>query len=181
MPKLSEKAWKIQLNSLNKLIDLLPKEYTMVEVGSYAGHSSWIFAKRAKFITCVDPWIDQDWNKIYKITLAPSFWTAPMLEVEIDFDNRMKEFKNFKKLKTISIEASKFFENNSLDFVYIDAIHTYDSVKEDITLWLPKIKKGGCIGGHDYSKAWSGVVKAVHETLRKPDYVFEDCSWLVKL
>jgi hypothetical protein len=46
--------------------------------------------------------------------------------------------------------TSDMFENGSLDFVYIDANHAYDFVKEDIDLWYPKVKEGGYLLGHDY-------------------------------
>jgi predicted O-methyltransferase YrrM len=46
--------------------------------------------------------------------------------------------------------ACNFIEDKSLDFVYIDANHTYQAVKEDIRLWYPKVKSGGLIMGHDY-------------------------------
>lgn len=46
--------------------------------------------------------------------------------------------------------TSDIFADESLDFVYIDANHAYDFVKQDIELWYPKVKQGGYIGGHDY-------------------------------
>jgi hypothetical protein len=46
--------------------------------------------------------------------------------------------------------ASNMFQDESLDFVYIDANHAYDFVKQDIELWYPKVKKGGYLWGHDY-------------------------------
>lgn len=46
--------------------------------------------------------------------------------------------------------ASCMFNDNSLDFVYIDANHAYDYVVQDINLWYPKVKSGGYICGHDY-------------------------------
>jgi len=48
-----------------------------------------------------------------------------------------------------SLIACNRFEPESVDFVYIDANHSYRFVKEDILAWLPKVKKGGVIGGHD--------------------------------
>ena len=53
-------------------------------------------------------------------------------------------------LRADSKVGSTFFANESLDFVYIDANHAYDYVKEDIELWYPKVKKGGILMGHDY-------------------------------
>ena len=80
------------------------------------------------------------------------------------------------------MEASKKFSDGSLDFVYIDARHEYDSVKEDIVSWLPKIKKGSFIGGHDYKrKRHDEVIKAINEILGEPEKVFCDSSWVFKV
>lgn len=52
------------------------------------------------------------------------------------------------------------------DFVFIDANHTYDDVRADILAWLPKVKPGGILAGHDYSpEMFPGVCKAVDELL----------------
>ena len=62
--------------------------------------------------------------------------------------------------------ASNQFDNESLDMVIIDALHDYDHVKQDLTLWLPKVRRGGIITGHDYnSKRFPGVKQAVYEVL----------------
>jgi len=53
-------------------------------------------------------------------------------------------------IRATSEVAADIFANESLDFVYIDANHAYDFVKQDIALWYPKVKKGGYLGGHDY-------------------------------
>lgn len=60
-----------------------------------------------------------------------------------------------------SIEAAKRFADGSLDFVYIDANHSYPAVKEDITIWTPKVRSGGIVSGHDYQL--EEVIKAVDE------------------
>jgi len=67
---------------------------------------------------------------------------------------------------TTSINASRLYPDNSLDFVFIDASHEYADVIDDIEHWYPKVKKGGIIGGDDYSKeVWPDVVRAVHKCL----------------
>lgn len=48
--------------------------------------------------------------------------------------------------------AAAQFADESLDFIYIDANHDLPHVIEDIMCWLPKLKKGGIIAGHDYRK-----------------------------
>jgi hypothetical protein len=49
-----------------------------------------------------------------------------------------------------SMEALKDFEDESLDFVYIDGNHQLRYVTEDIVEWSKKVKRGGVICGHDY-------------------------------
>eukprot|EP00727_Mastigamoeba_balamuthi_P006739 m51a1_g2686 putative amp-dependent synthetase and ligase (188) ;mRNA; f:752332-753018 len=53
-------------------------------------------------------------------------------------------------LRMFSSDAAKQFQNESVDFVYIDARHDYSSVIEDMTIWWPKLKQGGVMAGHDY-------------------------------
>lgn len=65
----------------------------------------------------------------------------------------------------------------SIDIVYIDADHKYDSVKADIQAWLPAIRKGGYISGHDYCAPWPGVMQAVDEAIGGPERLFRDGSW----
>jgi len=48
-----------------------------------------------------------------------------------------------------SEEAVKTFQDNSIDFLFIDGDHKYEKVKQDINLWYPKVKKGGWLTGHD--------------------------------
>ena len=81
-------------------------------------------------------------------------------------------------IKGNSVDVSKQYKNKSLDFVFIDGSHEYKDVKADIKAWSKKVKKGGYIGGHDYSDH-EGVRKAVIE-------VFGECpagetSWMYQL
>ena len=64
-------------------------------------------------------------------------------------------------IRDYTTEAVKLIEDESLDFVFIDADHAYSSVLRDIEDWTPKVKKGGYITGHDWYL--SGVRKAVQE------------------
>src|SRR5688572_21614184 len=47
-------------------------------------------------------------------------------------------------------DCSEGVRDGALDFVFIDADHGYQAVKEDIELWRPKVRPGGWLGGHDY-------------------------------
>ncbi len=65
-------------------------------------------------------------------------------------------------VKALSIDASRDVPDGSLDFVYIDASHTFDNVMLDLIIWSPKVRKGGIVSGHDYDKPHrKGVIPAV--------------------
>jgi len=75
-----------------------------------------------------------------------------------------EEFHYVAPIISDSAKAAERFEDGSLAFVFIDAGHEYESVKADIAAWLPKVKPGGILAGHDYHAGdWPGVVRAVHE------------------
>lgn len=75
--------------------------------------------------------------------------------------------KRVKVLAVPSAEAAAKVDDGSLDLVFIDADHSYEGVKADIAAWLPKVKEGGWIGGHDYRnpdpRFRFGVDRAVDE------------------
>jgi hypothetical protein len=60
-----------------------------------------------------------------------------------------------------SAESASQFKDGSMDFIFIDAAHDYDSVVKDLAAWWPKLKEGGIFAGHDYP--WHEVEKAVNE------------------
>lgn len=59
----------------------------------------------------------------------------------------------FEIIRKKSEDAVKQFEEESLDFVYIDGNHEFDYPLRDIEAWWPKVKKGGILAGHDYVRA----------------------------
>lgn len=73
-----------------------------------------------------------------------------------------------------STDMAENFEDGDLDFVFIDAGHDYESVAKDIIAWLPKVKGGGVIAGHDFN-SWGGVTQAVNEML--PERQTEKNVW----
>ena len=92
------------------------------------------------------------------------------------FDTDMPAYMDFEYqnnpivlMRMDSTRASKLIAPESLDLVFIDAQHCYEGVKKDIENWLPKVKKGGIISGHDYNpnqlflEGGNGVGRAVKE------------------
>lgn len=64
-----------------------------------------------------------------------------------------------------STEAAQLFGDHSLDAVFIDGLHTYEGVVEDIVAWKPKVRRGGSLIFNDYNfvKLFPGVKRAVDE------------------
>ena len=54
-------------------------------------------------------------------------------------------------IRKTSMDALKDFEDNSLDFVYIDANHDFLNFTMDLHYWMKKVRLGGIISGHDYA------------------------------
>jgi hypothetical protein len=82
-------------------------------------------------------------------------------------------------IKMSSVEAAKLYTDNSLFFVFIDGSHLYEAVREDILAWLPKVKSGGFIGGHDIDQTeeFNGVRKAVDELIGPQNIKVYNKGW----
>lgn len=100
--------------------------------------------------------------------------------------------EKFPKRATIlalpSLEAAATIENGALDLVFLDADHSYEGVRDDIAAWLPKIHKGGWIGGHDYGNDNAGfqfgVTRAVDEWIAATGHKLErdlNFTWFVRV
>jgi predicted O-methyltransferase YrrM len=131
---------------------------------------------------CVDSWAHyDDFLKILKPTGEMA--TCNFDDIFIKYKKYVKKFEHkIINLRMTSVEASKKVSDNSLDFVFIDANHAYEYIKEDILAWMPKVKKGGLISGHDYSidneiHDGYGVVTAVNELLKSKFNLKEDKVW----
>lgn len=73
-------------------------------------------------------------------------------------------------IKDFSVEGSQRFEDGYFDFIYIDAAHDYDSVKDDLEAWWPKLKEGGIFSGHDYFpdiRIWRGKACGVYQAVNE--------------
>lgn len=75
-----------------------------------------------------------------------------------------------------TLHAATLIADGSLDFVFIDAGHSYAAVAADIHAWQPKVKPGGWFGGHDYHPGHPGVIQAVKEAFG--DRVQEERGWI---
>lgn len=162
-------------NSTEALIEMLnymDKWDSMIEIGSYAGESTKIFAERMKRVIAIDPFMDN-----YD-PLDPACQDSPLNEVYQSFIKVQSQFDNIFHYQLKSDEAINYI-GFQVDFVYIDGMHTYEQVKKDLINYLPVCKYYIC--GHDYVKGWDGVIQAVDEIIGKPDKIFKDYSWVKRI
>lgn len=156
------------INRLFGLKDLLDyyrvtRGWKIVEVGSYAGASAELMAQYAGVVVCCDIW-----EEYINPRVAPIIYKA--------FLDTKARNHNIIEHKVKSEILAKSFGKEAIDMVYIDADHSYDSVKADILAWSDKVKVGGLISGHDY--CMPGVGKAVDEAFKKENIrYFKDSSW----
>lgn len=74
-----------------------------------------------------------------------------------------------------SPEAAKLFDDESIDFCFIDGAHDFKSVRCDVSVWLPKIRHGGVLAGHDIDRA--SVRTTVQEAIDWQDVQVTGNSW----
>jgi hypothetical protein len=107
-------------------------------------------------------------------------------------EERMAKYgRRFQWKVGASLDMADQFEDNSIDFLYIDGDHRYKDISKDIKKWYPKVRLGGFFGGHDYVVARKcGVIQAVDEffesidrqfSLTNPELDEENISfWMIK-
>jgi uncharacterized Rossmann fold enzyme len=89
-------------------------------------------------------------------------------------------------MRSRSVDAAMVVPG-TFDFVFLDADHSYEGCKADIAAWLPKVKPGGWLGGHDYENPdfpKFGVTRAVDEFVAANGLeleLAENLCWFVKI
>ncbi len=103
-----------------------------------------------------------DWRPVTDINWGP--FTVDNMKQR--FDGYVMKTPKLKILEGVSWEMAKKVKDKSLDFVFVDASHDYESVVKDFNAWAPKVKPGGIFSGHDVH--WPGVIQALNEL--HPDF-----------
>jgi predicted O-methyltransferase YrrM len=161
------------------MIDQAEGENLFVEIGSYKGKSAAFMAveiinsgKNIKF-ECIDPMI-----------LMGDYLNMPENEKmgysAEEFHNRLLPVKDYYKLHQMtSVDASKLYADNSIDFIMIDGDHSYEGVYNDITNFLPKMRSGGLMTGDDaYSPQ---IIKAVQDAAKGLEVVSNGIHFFISI
>ena len=153
-----------------QMVELAPDNSHFVEIGSWKGTSATFMAveiinsnKNIK-LDCVDPWNLSEGEII-------TWCKDNNMSVDTYDDDLYKSFISgiepvkhiITPIRMLSDDAYVLYEDNSIDFLFIDGNHDYIFVKNDLINWAPKMKKNGRIAGHDYCEPSCGVRQAVDE------------------
>jgi hypothetical protein len=136
---------------------------TGIEIGTAEGFTTQYLLNTVPGLTLygIDPYTDYvDWNG--RSITGSDIGYAQLLQ--------KTEGKNYTHIRATSDDAVNSFEDESMDFIFIDGLHTYEQVLADCKNYYPKLKKNGIFIGHDYGTI-EAVRKAVDEfaaTLGKP-------------
>lgn len=131
------------------------------EIGVAGGNFSYLLAKTDRNVKLysIDPWAD---NEAYYLKAL----------------SKLSAFDNVEIIRKTSADACGMFEDGQLDYIYIDAAHDYENVIHDISVWDRKVRRGGIVSGHDYSRNHPGVIRAVDEyASTEKVYVLVCTSW----
>lgn len=150
----------------HEVIDRLPSgDATLVEVGVWRGDlTRRLLAALSRLrVVLVDPWTAD--NPAWQASGA-LLATCQQTELEDIYQGVVALVApcgdRVRILRQPSLEAAARVPDHSADAVFIDAVHSRESVQADITAWLPKVRPGGWIGGHDYGfPRFPGVALAV--------------------
>lgn len=166
---------------VRELIESLEDPIAIAEIGVNTGAlCNYILStcgERIRHYCAVDPW------RPYKGPGAGSL--ARVSENEwnkrhVRVCGLMQEHPALRVLRMDSSAAARSFPDGYFDLVFIDADHFYGEVRKDIEGWLPKVRTGGILAGHDYNKrSFPGVVMAVDERLPDAAVDRESMVWRI--
>lgn len=134
------------------LLDRLPQGGHCAEIGVWKGDFSQMILDRIEpeRLYLIDPWE-------YQAEFSGMWYGGAQAESQQDMDviyekvrSRLGSHPNVQLIREYSTSAAAQFEENALDWVYIDGNHTYDHVKADLEHYYPKVRCGGYLIGDDY-------------------------------
>jgi predicted O-methyltransferase YrrM len=170
-PKFSEiPGWFAYEELYNTMVETAPPGSNFVEVGSWFGKSTNYLATKIREskkninFTCVDTWKGTDDEELHQ-NIVNTF-NGDIFYEFIDNTVLSNNYGTFDMIKDTSHNAANQFQNNSINFIMLDAGHSYESLMEDIKLWYNKVTPGGIISGDDYG-VFGGVTQAADEFFYK--------------
>lgn len=163
----------------DRALSEVPRGGVFVEVGAWLGRSTAYLAgglrERGDPLHVVDTWKGSpDIPYMQQVVRDSGGSLFPQFMENM---NRLALADVVKPLCMPSVDAAERFENESVDFVFLDGSHRYEDVVRDLSVWLAKLKPGGILAGHDFHPLWPDVLRAVHDTLPRESIRVMGCSF----
>lgn len=134
---------------LIKFFEFKNKTGKGIEIGSYEGS----YASEILKTWTGDLYLVDIWRKISDAKYNDSCNRNDYINVIHECCKNISGYEDrCHMIRTSSENAVKLFEEESFDFIYLDANHKYEFIKADMNLWFSKLRKGGIFAGHDYLK-----------------------------
>lgn len=146
-----------------------------VEIGVEKGEYSEVLleANPGLFLDSIDAWkAYRGYRDHTRQAKLDAFYEETKQRLE-RFNKRVEIIKGFSMFKV------EHYQDNSLDFVYIDGNHNFVNVAQDIHYWGRKVKPGGIISGHDYVKHPKGVDIHVVQVVNAYTSAYRIKPWFV--
>lgn len=146
---------------------MLTQNYrTFVEVGAKEGRTTGHILKTVpdSRVIAIDPWI-ADPAPANGDPTRENYKAWDFADIEKQFWANVGENKDRCTMMRMTSEGAANVQMlANMDLVFIDALHDYESVKQDIALWWPKVRVGGMLSLHDFNHKWPGVERAIAES-----------------
>lgn len=142
---------------------------TFVEVGCKEGRTAGHILKTVpdSRVIAIDPWLKQEKSAD---PTKETYQDWDFGDIERQFWENVGESRARCLMARMTSEAAAADLDvrgeiaGAADLVFVDALHDYEHVKQDIALWWPKVRIGGILAGHDFNHKWPGVERAVAES-----------------
>ena len=137
-----------------------------VEVGAWFGKSTNYLAQQIREskkniqFTTVDTWKGTDDEDIHQNIVGA--FNGDIFYEFVDNTILSDNYGAIDMIKDTSKNAANNFANGSIDYIMLDAGHSYDALKDDLEVWYNKVKPGGIVSGDDYG-VFYGVTQAADE------------------
>lgn len=170
-------ATRRELEWLFQMARSLPCGGVWVELGVWKGRSFFTVAmglrRRAKLVA-----VDSFTPTVTSLPFVPTRdWVRDHFRAVLAGVRRLREDLQIEVACLDTADAGGLFSDGSVDAVYFDADHTRPGLARDFAAWIPKVKAGGLLCGHDYSEGFPGVVELVDEVFPERTIVAETSIW----
>ena len=161
-----------ELSTLYKFALEVPKNSILVELGSFCGNSSYYLAEAARStnskLFCVDS---------FKV----GFDGQPQIDSRSKWHQVMSNNMDVTTLLDMTTHDAGLEFNQEIDFIFIDADHTYEGLLLDLQDWLPKVKSDGLVLLHDFTNTACPGIKRAFDEYTQDTYKELNSTWSLKV